>query len=94
VKASQQPHATFDRLKRYGYLMWVRSRTDNVQGRDVQGYFPYGHRGQYIGVFPDLDLLVIPTADASDPKRDTFFVMDYLHDYVRNFIFPAITDLE
>jgi len=32
VEESQQPHATFDRLKRYGYLMWVRSRTDNVQG--------------------------------------------------------------
>ena len=94
VEESQQPHATFDRLKRYGYLMWVRNRPDTVQDREIRGYFPYGHMGQYIGIFPDLDLLVITTADASDPTRDTFFVMDYLHDYVRNFIFPAIKDLE
>jgi hypothetical protein len=30
-------------------------------------------------------------ADATDATRDTFFVPDLLHDYVRRFIFPAIT---
>ena len=33
----------------------------------------------YRGTSPDFDLLVIPTAEASDPKLDTCFVMDYLH---------------
>ncbi len=94
VKETLQMHAGFDSLKGYGYLMWVRQKPDTVRGREIRAYFPYGHRGQYIGIFHDLDLLVVTSADAADSTRDTYFVMDYLHDFVRNFIFPAITDIE
>ncbi|MCK0159206.1 serine hydrolase domain-containing protein [Allomuricauda sp. F6463D] len=94
VQEASKYQVGFDRQKGYGYLNWVRRLPDKVntsQGeQDVQGYFAYGHRGQYIGVYPKLDLLVVTTADATDATRDTFFVPDLLHDFVRRFIFSAI----
>lgn len=95
IKEASQLRAEFDREKGYGYLNWVRNRPDLLKigavNQSVKGYFAYGHRGQFIGVYPELDLLVITMADATDATRDTFFVPDLLHDYVRRFIFPAIT---
>ncbi len=93
VQAATERRVEFDRQKGYGYLNWVRRRSDIVQtaqgDQDVHGYFAYGHRGQLIGVYPELDLLVVTTADATDATRDTFFVPDLLHDFVRRFIFSA-----
>lgn len=94
VQAASENRVEFDRQKGYGYLNWVRRQSDIVQTAqgdiEVQGYFAYGHRGQFIGVYPELDLLVVTTADANDATRDTFFVPDLLHDFVRRFIFSAI----
>lgn len=96
VEAASKHHAEFDRQKGYGYLNWVRRRPDKVmtsQGeQEVHGYCAYGHRGQLIAVYPELDLLVVTTADATDPTRDTFFVPDLLHDFIRRFVFSAITN--
>jgi CubicO group peptidase (beta-lactamase class C family) len=95
VEAASKLHAEFDRQKGYGYLNWVRRRPDIVkteQGEiEVQGYFAYGHRGQLIAMYPALDLLVVTTADATDSTRDTFFVPDLQHDFIRRFVFSAIT---
>lgn len=94
IKEATQLRAEFDREKGYGYLNWVRNRSDIIKmgavDQSVKGYFAYGHRGQFIGVYPELDLLVITMADATDATRDTFFVPDLLHDYVRRFVFPSI----
>jgi CubicO group peptidase (beta-lactamase class C family) len=92
VRESGSKQASFDRLKAYGYLMWVRQNPDTFKGRKIYTYFPYGHMGQYIGIVPELDLLVVMSADTSDTRRDTFFVMDLIHDFVRMHIFPAVTD--
>ena len=95
VQAATEHSVEFDRQKGYGYLIWVRSHPDIVQAahgdKEVHGYYAYGHRGQFIGVYPELDLLVVTTADATDATRDTFFVQDLLHDFVRRFVFPAVT---
>lgn len=94
VPAASEYRVDFDRQKGYGYLNWVRRRPDIIQTtkgeQSVQGYFAYGHRGQYIGIYPELDLLVVTMADATDATRDTYFVPDLLHDFVRRFVFPAI----
>jgi CubicO group peptidase (beta-lactamase class C family) len=94
IKEATQLRAEFDREKGYGYLNWVRNRSDIIKmgavDQSVKGYFAYGHRGQFIGVYPELDLLVITMADATDATRDTFFVPDLLHDYVRRFVFRSI----
>jgi CubicO group peptidase (beta-lactamase class C family) len=96
VQAASEYRVDFDRQKGYGYLNWVRRRPDMIQTangdqeKEVHGYFAYGHRGQYIGIYPELDLLVVTMADATDATRDTYFVPDLLHDFVRRFVFPAI----
>ena len=94
IKEATQLRAEFDREKGYGYLNWVRNRSDIIKmgavDQSVKGYFAYGHRGQFIGVYPELDLLVITMADATDATRDTFFVPDLLHDYIRRFVFRSI----
>ncbi len=94
VEAATEHRVEVDRQKGYGYLIWVRRRPDVVQvaqdEQDVHGYFAYGHRGQFVAVYPELDLLVVTTADATDATRDTYFVPDLLHDFVRRFVFPAI----
>ena len=94
VKEASKYRVEFDRQKGYGYLNWVRRQSDIVQTAqgdiEVQGYFAYGHRGQFIGVYPELDLLVVTMADANDATRDTFFVPDLLHDFVRRFVFSAV----
>lgn len=94
VKEASKYRVEFDRQKGYGYLNWVRRQSDIVQTAqgdiEVQGYFAYGHRGQFIGVYPELDLLVVTMADATDATRDTYFVPDLLHDFVRRFVFSAV----
>ncbi len=94
VKAASKHHAEFERQKGYGYLNWVRRRPDKIKTSkgeiEVHGYCAYGHRGQLIAIYPKLDLLVVTTADATDPTRDTFFVPDLLHDFIRRFVFSAI----
>lgn len=94
VQAATEHRVKVDRQKGYGYLNWVRRRPDAVQTaqgkQDVQGYFAYGHRGQFVAVYPELDLLVVTMADATDATRDTYFVPDLLHDFVRRFVFPAV----
>ncbi len=98
VQAATQHRVKVDRQKGYGYLNWVRRRSDAVQiaqdEQDVHGYFAYGHRGQFVAVYPELDLLVVTTADAKDGTRDTYFVPDLLHDFVRRFVFPAVTQID
>lgn len=94
VMESSSIHASLDRLKAYGYLMWVRQNPDTFKGRKISTYYLYGHMGQYVCIFPELDLLVVMSADTTDTRRDTFFVMDLIHDFVRMHIFPAITDNE
>ncbi len=95
VQSAKEHRVKVDRQKGYGYLNWVRRRSDIVQtaqgDQEVQGYFAYGHRGQFIGVYPELDLLVVTMADATDATRDTYFVPDLLHDFVRRFVFPAFS---
>lgn len=96
VENSTKQRVGVDRQKSYGYLIWIRRHPDLVQTASgekyVNGYFAYGHRGQFIGIYPELDLLVITTADTSDSTRDTYFVPDLLHDFVRQFIFASIVD--
>jgi CubicO group peptidase (beta-lactamase class C family) len=94
VDETRQNLERFDATKGYGYLTWVWSNPDTVGSRSVPGYFAYGHRGQYIGIYPELDLLVVTSADATDASRETYFVQNYIHDFVRLFIFPAIEDVQ
>lgn len=82
VAESTQAAATFDRTRSYGYFIWLWNPPPTFRGRPVETYYAYGHRGQYIGIYPELDLLVVMSADATDASRDTFFVQSYIEDFI------------
>ena len=92
VKASQQPHVRVDN-KAYGYLLHVQPRNEYVQPPTDCDYFMYdhyGHHGQYIGIIPHLDMIVVMTADAEKEIRDNAFIRALIQDFVTRFINPAV----
>ena len=68
----------------YGYLWWL----GEIRGHEV--YLAIGHGGQYIVVFPDLDLIVSTTAnsyidwDTADQQEQTIL------EFVADHILPAV----
>ncbi|MGM0465659.1 MAG: hypothetical protein ACQERH_04420 [Acidobacteriota bacterium] len=48
----------------YGYQWWMRSF--KVHGRPIDSYYALGRAGQFIMVFPALDLIVVSTAQNHD----------------------------
>lgn len=92
VAESTRPAATFDRTRAYGYFFWLWQPPPTFRGRELNTYYAYGHRGQYIGVYPEFDLLVVMSADGTDASRDTFFVQSYIEDFIRLMVLPAIVE--
>lgn len=92
VAESTRSAATFDRTRAYGYFMWLWQPPPTFRDRPLDTYYAYGHRGQYIGVYPELDLLVVMSADATDATRDTFFVQNYIEDFIRRLVLPAVAE--
>jgi CubicO group peptidase (beta-lactamase class C family) len=68
----------------YAYLWWL----GQINNYDV--FMAYGYGGQFIVCFPDLDVIVVSTADNSvDP--DTSTVQEWaLFDIIADYIIPSI----
>jgi CubicO group peptidase (beta-lactamase class C family) len=64
VRASTQPHSKPFGPVGYGYQWW----TDSVDLHD--SFYASGFGGQLIQVVPDLDLVVVITADAAQERFD------------------------
>jgi CubicO group peptidase (beta-lactamase class C family) len=60
----QQTGGGFPEDEPYGYLWWVTST------RDYPSYFAGGYGGQYIYIFPGLDLVVVITSRSDRPHRE------------------------
>jgi CubicO group peptidase (beta-lactamase class C family) len=60
VVESTRPRVRVDDETEYGYLWWLRSFRHGNQTR--RGFFMQGNGGNKVGVFPDLDLVVVLTA--------------------------------
>jgi len=71
----------------YGYQWWLRSYT--VDGQRIDSYYAHGRSGQYIAVFPELDMVVVSTAqNYSRGWTKLFYRM------VEKNILPAIEELQ
>jgi len=72
VKASTQPYSDTP-SGGYGYLWWTG---DSATGKSQEIHFPKGsfwaegHLGQYAGVVPSLDLIVVNRLDSNLTKRE------------------------
>lgn len=84
IKASKQPHVS-THAGGYGYQWWIRRFKVNDQ--KIKAFYADGRAGQFIFVFPELDLIVVSTAQ------------NYMRGYHRRFyrmledkILPALTE--
>jgi CubicO group peptidase (beta-lactamase class C family) len=77
VEESTQPHVVFGDGRAYGYQWWMATITDD-HGNPF--YMPYamGWGGQHIIVPPDLDLVIVVTAD-DDVQVNSLYIADILN---------------
>jgi len=68
----------------YAYLWWL----GQFSGYD--SFMGYGYGGQFVIVFPDLDLIVVSTAENNIPPEDTNAQEWALFDLVNDYILPSI----
>ncbi|MCA9734314.1 MAG: serine hydrolase [Deferribacteres bacterium] len=59
IEQSVQNHIAIDSYWNYGYLWWLR--TYEIDSRNYASYTARGWGGQYIHVFPDLNMVVVFT---------------------------------
>lgn len=85
VKESIQPHIKTT-SGTYGYQWWLRSF--RINDRQIDSFYAIGNAGQFIFVFPDLEMVIVSTAQNYDQgwSKD-FFEM------ISNYILPAALSL-
>jgi len=86
VKASTQ-HQVKTTSGGYGYQWWLRSFS--VNDRQINSFYAIGRAGQFIVVFPELDMVVVSTAQNYDRGWSRRF-----YEMLGNYILPAIIDLK
>lgn len=92
VNESIQPQIKVDN-KSYGYYLWIRPADDNKTEKkcgDLFTYYAYGHRGQFIGIIPELDMVVVITTDENDISRDNYYIMELIQDYLEKYLIPSV----
>ncbi len=66
----------------YGYLFWVQTIKDKVHNKDYFAYSAIGSGGQKIVVIPELDMVVVVTANVQSAAIDKANTQDIISDYV------------
>jgi len=82
VAESTSKKITVDENMDYGYLFWLQTIRDTAKSKDYYTYRAAGSGGQYIAVIPDLDMVVVITADDSSTSKDAANTFDIITDYV------------
>lgn len=63
VKASSTKQVGLDNNQDYGYLFWIKNMTNKTAGKTYYTYRADGAGGQKIVIIPELDMVVVVTAD-------------------------------
>lgn len=87
VRVSTQKHFIVNSSTEYGYLWWRRSFT--VAGETFFTFYAAGNGGQYIFVFPSLDMVVVFTGGNFNSS-----LMRQPYDLLQDFILPAFVLLD
>jgi len=82
IKESTQKQISAGDDVDYGYLFWLQTIRDSTNGREFFTYRAAGSGGQYIMVIPDLDMVVVITADDNLTSIDGANTLDIITDYV------------
>lgn len=70
----------------YGYLFWLQTIQDKVHNKEYFTYRADGAGGQKIMVIPDLDMVVVITANENSSSNDNTDTQDVITEY----IIPAV----
>lgn len=70
----------------YGYLFWLQTIQDKVHNKEYFTYRGDGAGGQKIMVIPDLDMVVVITANENSSSNDNTDTQDVITEY----IIPAV----
>lgn len=70
----------------YGYLFWIAPMTDKTRSKSYPTYRADGAGGQKIVVIPELDMLVVITANENSSSKDGADTQALIPDY----ILPAV----
>jgi CubicO group peptidase (beta-lactamase class C family) len=82
VKESTYPHICTTSGS-YGYQWWLRSFS--VNDRQIDSFYAIGNAGQFIFIFPELDMIVVSTAQNYDRGWSRRF-----YEMVSSYILPAV----
>lgn len=81
IKESTQKQITANSTADYGYLFWLQTIEDTVNGKEYAAYRASGMGGQYIMVIPDLDMIVVVTANSDMTSKDGADTLKIITDY-------------
>lgn len=81
IKESTQKQITANATADYGYLFWLQTIKDKANEKQYTSYRAAGMGGQYIMVIPDLDMVVVVTANSDMSSKDGSDTLKIITDY-------------
>jgi len=82
IEESTRKHISVDGTADYGYLFWLLTIQDTANNKEYASYRASGMGGQYIMEIPDLDMVVVITANADSSSKDGADTLAVITDYV------------
>lgn len=82
VSESTKKHIEADSERDYGYLFWLQDIKDKIHNKTYSTISADGYGGQKIVVVPELDMVVVITANAQSSSIDKTDDQDIIWDYV------------
>ena len=67
IDEATSPHAVVNSKESYGYFWWVNQI--NVKGKPCEVKTAFGAGGQMIYVIPEVDMVVVFTAEKADKRK-------------------------
>lgn len=90
VEESTKKHITANESNDYGYLFWLKTLHNSANNKDYFSYRADGAGGQLIVQIPELDMVVVVTADvqvSSKNGKDTLYI-------VENYVLPSVDPIQ
>lgn len=81
IRESTQKQIAANATADYGYLFWLQTIQDTVNSKEYAAYRAAGMGGQYIMVIPDLDMVVVVTANSDMSSKDGTDTLKIITDY-------------
>jgi len=82
IEESTRKHISVDDTADYGYLFWLLTIEDTKNNKEYATYRASGMGGEYIMEIPDLDMVVVITANGDSSSKDGADTLAVITDYV------------